>query len=139
MKYIQPILLMLFVFACYAGLQTLSSMFDKGDMKKASKYFYELELSPDYPHHFHYALSEHLKVKEDDVLCTTNVISSYDATILIECGLRAGFQANRPQKNYQWVINVVSYQVKAKNQLTQNFIKTLTEQGKIHVPQKTET
>lgn len=139
MKYLQPILLFLFVIACYSGLQLLNSAFDKGDMRKASKYFYALELSPEYPHNFHYALAEHLNVKEQDVLCTTNVISSYDATILIECGLKKEFKPNQSLKNFQWVVNVVSFQINAKNKLTKDFIQTLTEQGKIHVPQKTET
>jgi hypothetical protein len=69
-------------------------------------------------------MGEALKITGDDVYCEAGLLSRYEGKVLVECGEKKNF-TNNQSDHYQWEVDVVAFQVLAKNSLAKKIMKNL--------------
>jgi hypothetical protein len=110
----------------YCGVMAvmyLQYLFDKRDLKEASRVVYEFRPGEGQKTLLE-VMAEALKTRPDDVYCETGLLSRYEGKVLVDCGEKNHFTQNQSD-HYQWEVDVVAFQVLAKNPLAKKLMKNL--------------
>ena len=106
------------------AVMALQYLFDKRDLKEASRVVYEFRPQGEGQMTLVELMGEALKITGNEVYCEAGLISRYEGKILVECGEKNNFTKNHSD-HYQWEVDVVAFQVLAKNPLAKKLMKNL--------------
>jgi hypothetical protein len=103
----------LIVYLGVMAVMYLQFLFDRGDIRKASQFLNDFKPGPAHEHSLLEVMATDLGQAPDQIACDSEILSRTEGTVLIHChGIVAEQKTTR---NYEWIINLVSYQVSANN------------------------
>lgn len=104
------------IYVAVSAVVGLQHLFDKGDIKKASKVLYELK-----PGDGSKTLLQWMAVEkgltQDDLECYSQLVSRYEGLVNLECS------------DFVWQVNVVAGQVLPANEPATQLMKKIQEQS----------
>lgn len=106
------------------AVMVLQYLFDKRDLKEASRVVYEFRPHGDKQMTLLELMAEALKITSDDVYCETGLMSRYEGKVWVDCGEKNSFTQNQSD-HYQWEVDVVAFQVLAKNPPAKKLMENL--------------
>ncbi|MCP5463500.1 MAG: hypothetical protein H7A33_00580 [Deltaproteobacteria bacterium] len=122
-KVLKSLVVILMVYASVMVLLGLQHLFDRGDLKKASKVFYQFRpgtsqvLLVD-------QMAQQMGVEPTALQCQAQILSRYEGHVLMVC-------THDQSTEYQWVVDVVAGIIKPHNQQA----NVLFQQIKTNAPQ----
>jgi len=96
------------------ALMTLQYFFDRGDMKKAAQVIYNYKPDPLKETTLISLMAEKYNLDSQSIRCETELISRYEGSIFIDCGVTNNF-TKHSDENFHWLVDVVSARIVAKN------------------------
>lgn len=111
----------LIIYLGFMAVISLQALFDRGDLKQASKFLYDYK--PDGKRPLNELMATALGQPPDTVYCESQIVSRSDGTILIRCYPNTSAANTNQAATYEWLVNLVSYKLTPNNAAAISLLK----------------
>jgi len=111
----------LIVYLGFMVVVSLQALFDRGDLKQASKFLYDYK--PDGKRPLNQLMANALGKTVEDVYCESQIVSRSEGTLLIRCYPSTAAARTNQIAVYEWLVNLVSYKLTPNNAAATSLLK----------------
>ncbi len=111
----------LIIYLGFMAVISLQALFDRGDLKQASKFLYDYK--PDGKKTLNVLMADALGEKPDDVYCESQIVSRSEGTLLLRCYPDASAAKINQKSAYEWLVNLISYKLTPNNAAATSLLK----------------